>query len=264
MILTPESLVPATSLPAARPRADVSSMRRAAIASGTCLYLLAAFVLVVRRGSGAWERPLSGLALAVTGLLLAAGILGLHVLRQRPVSNSGDWAAALPVLAAAAIVAMVLSLPGSPAWGLVAMWLLLVSAEAALVAGIVARRRKVTVPPRREEQIEGQVVGGIPNDSVYQRWTRRVTAEGSDVLEAQFQVAFQARQRTAHVHLAFCPPFVAAPQLAIEQAAGPEARIRAARVLPYAARLEVKLAEPAEEECQVAVDVVANGRANRP
>ncbi|MBI1902259.1 MAG: hypothetical protein HYS13_14250 [Planctomycetia bacterium] len=251
----------ATPLPAARRVADVASLRRAVVAAGTCLLVLAAAVLVARRASGSWDRPLSGAALFVTGLLLAAGILGLHVLRQRgAVAIFGDWVV-LPFLSSV-IVAAALWLPGSPTWGVAAILLLPTAAEASRMASVLVRRswQRTAEAASREERFEPPAGAELPKEIVYQRWTRRVTAEGSDVLEAQLQVAFQPRQRTAHVHLAFCPPFAAVPELSVERADGPEARIKAARVLAYAARLEVKLAEAAEDTCQVAVDVIASGR----
>ena len=51
--------------------------------------------------------------------------------------------------------------------------------------------------------------------------------------------------------MAFCPPFAATPELEVEQLDGPEARIKTAQLLPYGARLDLKLAAAAEEPTSV-------------
>jgi hypothetical protein len=61
------------------------------------------------------------------------------------------------------------------------------------------------------------------------------------------RAAFAAGQRTANVHLAFCPPTAATPEVEIEQIDGPESRVQVSQVLPYGVRVELKLSEPAEE-----------------
>ena len=62
-----------------------------------------------------------------------------------------------------------------------------------------------------------------------------------------------AGQRTGSLHVAFCPSFDAAPQVQAEAVSGPDCRVKAAQVLPYGARLDVKLDEPAGEDESVLV-----------
>ncbi len=60
-----------------------------------------------------------------------------------------------------------------------------------------------------------------------------------------------AGQRTGSLHVAFCPPFTATPELVVEQLEGPEARMKTAQLMPYGARLDLKLAAAAEEPTSV-------------
>ena len=68
-----------------------------------------------------------------------------------------------------------------------------------------------------------------------------------------------AGQRTHNVHLAFCPPFARTPELAVEQVDGPRCRIKTVQLLPYGARLEVKLAAAAESATGVLLKFCASG-----
>jgi hypothetical protein len=81
---------------------------------------------------------------------------------------------------------------------------------------------------------------------VTQQLTRSTTAEGADEFAGWVRAPFAAGQRTSSVHLAFCPQFARTPELVVEQIDGPEARIKTAQVLPYGARLDLKLQTPAE------------------
>ena len=60
-------------------------------------------------------------------------------------------------------------------------------------------------------------------------------------------------QRSGSLHVAFCPSFEQEPQVEAEPVCGPDCRIKAAQVLPYGARLDVKLDEPAAQDASVLV-----------
>ncbi len=84
-----------------------------------------------------------------------------------------------------------------------------------------------------------------PSADVLQQLTLRTTAEGGQELSGWLRLSLAAGQRTGSLHVAFCPSFDAAPQVQAEAVSGPGCRIKAAQVLPYGARLDVKLDEPA-------------------
>ena len=87
-------------------------------------------------------------------------------------------------------------------------------------------------------------------------------ADGGEQLSGWLRAGFAAGQRTANVHVAFCPPFPKTPQLTVEQLDGPEVRIRTAQLLPHGLRLDLKLAVTAEKPLDVLLQFSA--RSNSP
>jgi hypothetical protein len=77
-------------------------------------------------------------------------------------------------------------------------------------------------------------------------------------------MAFTAGQRTGSIHVAFCPPFAAVPEVEVEQIDGPEARIKTAQLLPYGVRLDLKLAAASEEPTSVLLQFSARSTQENP
>ncbi len=99
----------------------------------------------------------------------------------------------------------------------------------------------------------------LDSPDIVQRFVRRMTAEGEDVLEGWLRVPFEAEQRTAIAHAAFCPPFAAEPTLSVEQIEGPQGRLKIAQLLPLGVRIEIKLSSPASAGDSVVVSLLARG-----
>lgn len=91
----------------------------------------------------------------------------------------------------------------------------------------------------------------LPPEEVVQQLTRSQAADGSEDISGWLRMSFLAGQRTGSLHVAFCPPLGDAPELLVEQVDGPEARIKTAQLLPYGARLDLKLAVAAEQPTTV-------------
>ncbi len=91
----------------------------------------------------------------------------------------------------------------------------------------------------------------VPGADVLQQLTRSQAADGSERVSGWLRVPLCAGQRTASIHLAFCPPFPKTPVLDVERLDGPEARIKTAQVLPHGVRLDLKLRHAAEEPLDV-------------
>jgi hypothetical protein len=95
----------------------------------------------------------------------------------------------------------------------------------------------------------------MPGIDVTQQLTRTQAADGCDAMAGWLRVRFVPGQRTANVHVAFCPPFDGAPQVTAIQkndaAADDEidesVRIKVGQVLPFGVRIEVRLAEAASK-----------------
>ena len=82
--------------------------------------------------------------------------------------------------------------------------------------------------------------------------------DGGETIAGTLQAAFAAGQRTADLHLSFCPPLATLPTVEAETVEGPAARVRAVQVLSNGTRLEVRLDEPATEPTRVLVQVLAS------
>ena len=68
---------------------------------------------------------------------------------------------------------------------------------------------------------------------------------------------FTTGQRTAIVHVAFCPPFAGVPQVEAESLDGPACDIRPTLVLPWGVRWECKLTDPATINMSVVLEFFA-------
>lgn len=93
-------------------------------------------------------------------------------------------------------------------------------------------------------------------EGAWQQVTRARMPEG-EVITGWVKADFQPGERTAVLHVAFCPPLEASPAVELEQLSGPAARIKAAQVLPQGARLEIRLNAPAAEPESLMVAFVA-------
>jgi hypothetical protein len=88
---------------------------------------------------------------------------------------------------------------------------------------------------------------GVPGGEVLQQLTRSRTADGGELLSGWLRVDLAAGQRTANLHVAFCPPFARAPRVSVQQVGGPEARVKTAQTLPYGVRFDLKVADEGSE-----------------
>ena len=86
----------------------------------------------------------------------------------------------------------------------------------------------------------------VPALEVLQQLTRRHAADGSEDLSGWLRMPFAPGQRTASLHVAFCPPFARTPEVSAQQLDGPAVRIKTGQLLPYGVRLDLKLSAAAE------------------
>jgi hypothetical protein len=249
------------------------------------MFIGAAFVFALRRVSGALATPLSPGSLILSGLLaslMAWGIRNLWRYTQQVKSPSrGDLILDILLCTSLMTFAASLTLPGTNRWGLVFFWLLPGAEEfwawRPRVIRLIARRQKKKTlfqPARIDPAQTGiphtvsdmelpaadlgiQTAVDWPAGNVRQQLTRSTDAEGRDVLCGWLRMDFAAGSRSGNLHVAFCPPFAATPELEVEQLDGPEARIKIAQLLPYGARLELKLIANSPESASVLVQFTA-------
>lgn len=96
---------------------------------------------------------------------------------------------------------------------------------------------------------------------LFQRFERRGLAGGGERIEGLVRVTVPRGARLGWAHVGFCPPFPATPSVDVSTGYDEiEAIVAAAEVLPWGARVEVRLDEPAEETLDVPVEFAAGTR----
>ncbi len=243
---------------------------------------LVALMIIQRRYSGVLIDPGSA-ALIVAGLLaasLAAAPRAIARAWQR--SHDMPWFDAVVRLVPAfalLLTAISLSTHGSAWWAVATFWFVAIAEEAFVwvllprIDGIRGRFAPARLPlgrlvPRRPRSlIPRRFVERPTADSldphVWQQTSRAYEDEGNDVLRGRLRAMLATGQRTAHVHLAFCPQFVRLPQVEFRQLDGPAARVKLGQLLPYGVRLDVKLDAPPDAPCTVLLELTARGDVER-
>jgi hypothetical protein len=240
------------------------------------LLLVAAVALAWRRLAGALQTPLSWQCLLWIGILLAAAAAAAHAawrhsVQRRPLARRAVLPAGL-ITSSLLAIGGALSIPGTPPLGLVLFWGT-VAGEELVVWGprvwrgrfLAARRRgpgASTAAGDRNAVAEGplgpkMIWGKAASADVVQQQIRSRAADGTEVLCGWLRVPLAAGQRSASVHVAFCPPFPRTPEVAVQQREGPAARIKAVQLLPHGARFDVRLAQPGESAGSVLLEFSA-------
>jgi hypothetical protein len=253
------------------------------------LLIAVALMIVARRAAGALENTLAPTTLALTGVLVAAAAVAIRLgWFSSPTAHRGpfDWVVMLLTSLSVAALGAGLCLSGSPALGMFLLCTLLLAEESWAWAWHIRHSFEPTTPnpqrtmrldaahaatPRagRKSPIAHAVLPFDPEtvvfpDEISQQLTRSQAADGAEELSGWLRMPFAAGQRTGSMHVAFCPPFSAAPELAVEQIGGPDVRIKTAQLMPYGARLDLKLAAAAEEPTAVLLQFSARTPGHRP
>jgi len=222
------------------------------------LILGAATTLMMRRLSGALIIPLRGGYIVLAALILECLIVLYRcffsgteflVLSTRYVPR---WPRSLPAPAifsliipglTAFMLLASLTIRGTPLSALFLAWLLLIAAES--IQWLLYFRPELThysasavFRPARHSAAEAEQ-SEIP-PGLIQQVTR--TLEGDrELIHAVVRVKIAANDRLAVVHLSFCPPLAALPQLSAHSLDADEADVRITQAETFGARLEVRL-----------------------
>jgi hypothetical protein len=101
----------------------------------------------------------------------------------------------------------------------------------------------------------------FPTADIAQQLVRRLDAEGGDIVQGWVRAAFEPQQRTASAHVAFCPSLEGELSIEFQQVEGRAARVKAAQLLAYGVRFDVKLADPAARAESVLIEFTVRGGA---
>lgn len=222
------------------------------------LLCTAALMVAARRLAGALTHPLEPAALLAVGLIVA--IIAAMIRLALQFGRATMLLTSLAVLGLAAG----LCLPETNVTGKFLFCALLVVEESWAWARHKRRHQTAQDCPLpattpRAAAIPATADREISSDPfLMQQLTRSQAADGSEEIAGWLRVAFAAGQRTGNAHVAFCPPLAGTPAFEVEQIDGPDARIKTAQVLPYGARLDLKLAAATEEPVSVLLQFSAH------
>ena len=253
--------------------------------------LVCAATLLARRLAGGLAQPLP--PLVFLGAVAAAALLALGAHGLPPIAARRDgsprrfFGKQMAVqgarwLPSAAIVtcAATLSVSGTAVAALIGGWSLIVAEE--VVAwqrwrrGTAGTQHKPGPVQPREARTAIETTASaaavetpswsVPplvassSPRVLQQLTREKTADGLDRLWGWLQTSFEPGERTALVHVAFCPPFAEAPKIAVRPSAGPASRIKPSQILAHGVRLELKLNFASRQPERVLLEFTAESR----
>jgi len=233
----------------------------------------AAAVIAARGLAGALQTPLEPAALLTAGVLVAAAsvVVRLGWLLPLGANRIGRLDRVVMAITSFAVAALCggLCLPPDTPLAAASLFRVIIVAEEGWawlwffrirVRNGSSPAKSPSEPPVREKNSSdpfSAVEETIPAAEVIQQLTRSQAADGAEELSGWLRLPFAPGQRTGSVHVAFCPPLRVTPELAVEQVEGPEARIKTAQLLPYGARLDLKLAAAAEGPTAVLLQFTA-------
>jgi len=250
---------------------------------GTAVALLATAAVLVgwRRLAGALVSPLEPAALLGVGALVAVAAAGVRTVWHyipgecKPVRLG--WLVLVVPLVSVAALGAALTMPGTAGGGLIAFWVCLFVEESWAWRPVVWRTQRgkgeggrgigpltphpslLTPHSSPLTPHPSPLAEDVLPDDVLQQLTRSRAADGTEQVQGWLRMRFASGQRTAIVHVAFCPPFEKTPELAVEQLDGPPMRIKTAQLLPYGVRLDLKLGTAAEEPLEVLLQLRVQG-----
>lgn len=220
--------------------------------------LALSLVMLTRRLGGAFVQPLPGLTFVVVaiGLSLAAAFVRLPA-----VPRAGYLLFALPGLAAILILAA-LTLAGTPAAAIAVAWFVVIASEA---ASWLAPYRPKIEPQSSPRSIANRVDTGeaeaeceaeLPTGLVQQ--LTRVREGDRESLHAILLAEVPASDRQAALHIAFCPPLDAAPELTAHALDSNHADVRITQAETFGARIEIRLPAVSAEPRTILVEVLGS------
>jgi len=283
MIPEPSASIPA--LPAAAVGRGGLEIARCSVGVLVGVLGLAAAVLSWRRMAGALHEPLEPPLLLGTAAMVAAVALAIRLLwrslatdqrRSAPLDRLFAWGPTAAVL----VIGAALSRLDASLGVLIGFWGILGAGECLAWRPAVIRRlperarvvlgaadpsvdrSRASSPPAvlAEPLFDALASPDRPDDHLTQQLLRGCAADGSEVLSGWIRVGLARGQRTAAVHVAFCPPFPRTPALVVKQVDGPPGRIKTVQLLPYGARFDLKLSRASEEPASVLLQFSARSK----
>jgi len=115
-----------------------------------------------------------------------------------------------------------------------------------------------------EHDFEAELQNSLPiqnhadsAEQILQQLYRVRDEQGQEIVYGTVRADFEAGQRTAVVHVGFCPPLAHIPEIEAESLPGTPSRIKIVQALAHGTRLDVRLPAPAENNRHIWIDLAA-------
>ena len=245
---------------------------RAIVALGVAVIAASGGLLAERRFAGALQADLPWSSLAPTAALAAAIVFAGRVVWRRSLNDASSAPGRFAELAFAwgGSISLVLLAVGCSDFGRTRDWLLWLP----LVAADQLHRHwflhGVWFPgaaPKRREPVIGLYDPGVSangsaatidaDGQVLQQLVRVRDGAGGESVRGTLYAEFAAGQRTATLHVGFCPPLERLPRVEVSPCDLPPAEVKVVQALAHGARLEVRLSQPTAKPCSVTIDFSA-------
>src|SRR5262245_39265366 len=245
-----------------------ASGRQLLAATGvTLLVLFAALALwlIVRRLGGAFTQPLSGpgIVAAAVAIAVTTHFVNWILTSTRYSVLSTRYQSYLSPTATCAAIMLLgsLTLPGTPTWGLVVAWLVLLGGEAARWSPSIRPHlnhilprpgRSATAPRPTEATMEAEIPAGL-----VQQMTR-VREENRESIHVLASTQIPDGERLGVIHISFCPPLPARPQLTAHAMEADDVDVRLTQAEAFGARIEVRTSQAQAEPRSVVIEVLGS------
>jgi hypothetical protein len=211
------------------------------VAASLLLVGCVAMFLAARRFAGAVSSPPPS-AVLLSSVILCVWATAVGAWDSR----DGRWAIGI-----LALVAIVCSYPGNR-WIDWTAWL------PALALSWWLPQTRWRLQWRRASSSHGIVpAAALSSDVVLQDLTRTRTADEGEIVRGTLLAEFSPGERTAALHVGFCPPFERLPRCEAQPFDSKVASVKLIQVLHHGAHIEVRLARPATTAQTVVVGFLA-------
>lgn len=242
------------------------------VAIGVVVLLAMGALLSGRRYAGALDADLPLAALGPTAALAGATVLAGRVAWRRSLAESEHSVSRLAELAIAwgGSIGLILVAIGCSDFSRTRDWLIwlpLVIVDqfhrhwflhGAWLPGALPKERGPKIGLYEPEVGPAGVAAAADADElVLQHLIRVRDAAGEESIRGTLHAPFAAGQRTATLHVGFCPPLERLPQVEVHAGDMPAAQVKVVQALAHGARLEVRLGEPAAKSCSISIDFSA-------
>jgi hypothetical protein len=238
---------------------------RVAAWSATLAVLAVGTLVALRRARGAFDAPLGVGPLIVTLLVATAILVASRVAVERLASfdmrerTAFAWGGTFALW----LVCLGCAPPGVHHFAWLA-WLPIVAIEHVsrmrFLDGARSSPPRAASVPASPAPNPTLAESDLEQEHIVQKVVRVRDANGVEAMRGTLVADFAAGQRHSALHVGFCPPLAGGPAIEVEIADGPDASVKVTQAFAHGAAFELRLAEPAEEACHVAVEFSAAAR----